>query len=76
MFGPNWDWRTFDAERDMVKVDAALGPVLDERSRRLWAGAEARAIGQGGISRVAEATGLSRITIRSGLSELHPGCQT
>lgn len=50
----------------------ALEPVLDERSRRLWAAAEARAIGRGGISRVAEATGLSRITIRSGLSELYP----
>jgi len=51
---------------------AALEPVLDERARRLWAAAEARAIGRGGISRVSEATGLSRITIRSGLSELNP----
>jgi hypothetical protein len=51
---------------------AALEPVLDERARRLWAAAEAHAIGRGGISRVAEATGLSRITIRSGLSELYP----
>ena len=29
VFGPNWDWRTFDAESDMKKVDAALGPVLN-----------------------------------------------
>ena len=29
VFGPSWDWRTFDVERDMVKVDAALGPVLN-----------------------------------------------
>ena len=50
---------------------ASLEPVLDERARRLWAAAEARAIGRGGISRVSEATGLSRITIRSGLSELN-----
>lgn len=57
--------------RIIAEKFAALGPVLDERSRRLWAAAEARAIGRGGISRVAEATGLSRITIRSGLSELH-----
>jgi DDE family transposase len=49
----------------------AMEPVLDERARRLWAATEARAIGRGGISRVAEATGLSRLTIRSGLSELH-----
>jgi hypothetical protein len=51
---------------------ASLESVLDERARRLWAAAEAHAIGRGGISRVAEATGLSRITIRSGLSELRP----
>jgi DNA-binding phage protein len=48
-----------------------LEPVLDERARRLWAATEARAIGRGGISRVADATGLSRTTIRAGLNELH-----
>jgi hypothetical protein len=47
-----------------------LEPVLDERARRLWAATEARAIGWGGISQVAEATGLSRITIKAGLTEL------
>jgi hypothetical protein len=49
---------------------ATLEPVLDERARRLWAATEARAIGWGGISRVAEATGLSHITIRAGLDEI------
>jgi feruloyl esterase len=29
VFGPNWDWRSFDVERDMVKVDATLGPALN-----------------------------------------------
>ena len=48
----------------------SLEPVLDERARRLWAAVEARAIGRGGITRVAEATGLSRVTIRAGLKEL------
>jgi Rhodopirellula transposase DDE domain len=48
----------------------SLEPVLDERARRLWAAAEARAIGRGGITWVAEATGLSRVTIRAGLSQL------
>jgi transposase len=47
-----------------------LRPLLDERARRLWAAVEARAIGRGGISCVAEATGLSRVTIRAGLQEL------
>jgi transposase len=49
---------------------AILSPLLDERARRLWAAAEARAIGRGGISQVAEATRLSRATIRAGLQEL------
>jgi transposase len=49
---------------------AILRPLLDERARRLWAAVEARAIGRGGISRVAEATGLSRATIRAGVQEL------
>jgi hypothetical protein len=47
-----------------------LKPLLDERTRRLWAALEARAGGCGGITRVAEATGLSRSTIRGGLREL------
>ena len=47
-----------------------LGRLLDERTRRLWAAAEARAIGRGGITRVAEATGLSRGTVRAGVREL------
>ena len=47
-----------------------LGPLLDERTRRLWAAAEARTIGRGEITRVAEATGLSRGTVRAGVREL------
>jgi hypothetical protein len=49
---------------------AILSPLLDERARRLWAAVEARAIGRGGISQVAEATRLSHATIRAGLREL------
>ena len=49
----------------------SLEPVLDERARRLWAGAEARAIGRGGITPVAQATGLSRVTVRAGLKEFN-----
>ncbi len=52
---------------------AALRSVLDERTRRLWAGAEAQAIGRGGIARVAAATGLSRDTVRAGLREIAGG---
>ena len=50
-----------------------LGPLLDERTRRLWAAAEARSIGRGGVTRIAEATGMSRGTVRAGLKELDSG---
>ena len=48
----------------------ALEQHLDERSRRLWAAAEARSLGYGGIACVEAATGVSRTTIRSGIREL------
>ena len=52
----------------------ALAPLMDERTLRRWAAAEARALGWGGASAVAKATGISRTTIRSGLAELdNPG---
>jgi hypothetical protein len=42
---------------------ATVRPFLDERARRIWAAAEAAALGYGGISLVARATGLARSTI-------------
>jgi len=51
----------------------ALRPAMDERLTRLWAGAEAEALGEGGISIVEEATGMSRTTIRVGRDELREG---
>jgi transposase len=47
-----------------------LTPYLDEKTRRLMVGAEAQAIGFGGISIVARATGMSRDTISRGVEEL------
>jgi len=52
---------------------ADLAPVLTERSRRLWAATEARAIGHGGIALVEQATGISRSTIQRGGQELAAG---
>ena len=49
---------------------AALVAVFTERSRRLWAATEARALGYGGVALVARATGISASTIRRGLREL------
>jgi hypothetical protein len=48
----------------------ALRPVLDERSLRRFAAAEAQAAGRGGIAAVHEATGIARSTIGYGLREL------
>src|SRR5437660_8323851 len=53
----------------------ALKPVLDERVARLWAGAEAEAIGEGGFAVVEDATGMSRTTIRAGRDELRAGVE-
>jgi hypothetical protein len=47
-----------------------LAWTLDERMRRLFAAAEASALGRGGITRVAQATGVSRRAIHAGLQEL------
>ncbi|MBK1648030.1 ISAzo13 family transposase [Rhabdochromatium marinum] len=47
-----------------------LEPVLDERLRRLFAAAEAEAIGRRGSVLVSEATGVSRRAIRVGQQEL------
>ncbi len=48
----------------------AIEGDLDERGRRRWAGAEARSLGWGGVTAVAEATGISDRTIRTGIHEL------
>ena len=47
-----------------------LSPTMNEAERRLWAAAEARSHGHGGIALVSRATGLARNTIQSGLREL------
>jgi len=44
----------------------AFTPYLNEQTRRVWSAIEARSLGHGGISAVAEATGLSRNTIAAG----------
>jgi transposase len=51
----------------------ALFPHLDERQRRLTAGAEARALGHGGIRVVARAAGMREGTVSDGVAELDSG---
>jgi hypothetical protein len=65
--------RDLDVEAAIVAKFAVMAPVLDERTRRLWAAAESVAIGYGGDALVSAATGLARETIRHGRHELAAG---
>jgi len=49
---------------------AAVRRGLNERGRRLFAAAEARSAGHGGVSAAARATGIARSTIGRGLKDL------
>jgi transposase len=51
----------------------AIFPHLDERQRRLLMGAEARALGHGGIRVVARAAGVRVATVSLGVGELDSG---
>src|SRR5207244_10923045 len=53
----------------------AIFPHLDERQRRLLMGAEARALGHGGIRLVARAAGVREATVSAGVDELDSGAE-
>jgi hypothetical protein len=65
--------RDLDLEAKIVAKYAAIGSVLDERGRRLWAAAESVSLGYGGAAVVSDATGISLPTIRSGRRQLASG---
>lgn len=48
----------------------SLNGTFDERSRRLWAAAEALSARSGGVSAVSRVTGISRTTIYQGIREI------
>jgi transposase len=54
---------------------AVVFPHLDERQRRLLMGAEARALGHGGIRLVARAAGVREATVSLGVDELDSGAE-
>src|SRR5512142_1332900 len=54
---------------------AVIFPHLDERQRRLLMGAEARALGHGGIRLVAGAAGVREATVSLGIDELDAGAE-
>lgn len=67
--------RDLKLEACIVKKYAAVSPAMNERARRLWAAAEAQAIGYGGETLVSSATGLARDTIRKGIKEIERGVE-
>jgi hypothetical protein len=50
-----------------------MTPLLDERQRRLMAGAAVDMFGRGGQARVTEASGMSRSTVIAGMKEVAEG---
>jgi hypothetical protein len=64
-----------DAEQLIRQKWRLLKATLDERGRRLWAGAEADAMGHGGVAAAARATGLAISTVRKGRDEARAGAR-
>ena len=63
-----------DVDREALeRFFGAMSLVLDERQRRLQAGAMARLLGRGGQARVTEASGMSRNTVIAGTREIATG---
>jgi hypothetical protein len=68
--------REVTVTREMLAAKfGAILPHLDERQRRLLLGAEARALGHGGIRLVAAAAGAGEATVSLGAAELEAGAE-
>jgi hypothetical protein len=66
--------RAMEVTREILAAKfEAIFPHLDERQRRLLLGAEARALGHGGIRLVAGAAGVREATVSLGAGELESG---
>jgi Rhodopirellula transposase DDE domain len=57
-------------ERAIAERWEAMRGCLDERQRRLWAAAEARSVGRGGLAAVCRVTGMAQTTVRRGFKDL------
>jgi hypothetical protein len=62
-----------DSVQAVSELVQVLSAHLDERQRRLLAGAGAMVLGRGGVAAVARATGMSVNTVRRGRVELNEG---
>src|SRR5438270_13805071 len=60
-------------EESLAAKFQVLFPHLDERQRRLLMGAQARALGHGGVRLVARAAGVREATVSLGAGELASG---
>jgi transposase len=60
-------------EEELTEFFSVVSPLLDERQRRVTAGAVALMLGRGGVSVVARAGGLSRNTVMSGARHIEEG---
>jgi hypothetical protein len=58
-----------DLDEVLAATFAQVGPHLTERQRRLLVGAAARALGYGGVSRVARLAAAPRPAMRRGAAE-------
>src|SRR2546429_8210940 len=68
--------RAMEVTREMLAAKfEVIFPHLDERQRRLLLGAEARALGHGGIRLVAGAVGVREATVSLGVDELEAGAE-
>src|SRR5579863_8432325 len=66
--------RAVEVTREILAAKfEAIFTHLDERQRRLLLGAEARALGHGGIRLVAGAAGVREATVSLGVDELESG---
>ena len=59
-----------DQKRAAAERYRQMAPVLDEQSRRRYVAMEARSMGHGGVSAMAEISGVARSTIYRGLSDI------
>ena len=61
------------SEEGLVEFFSFMGAHLDEKQRRLQAGAIARMLGRGGVTTVARLAGMSRNTVTDGLRQVVAG---
>ena len=60
-------------EAALSRMFATVLPLLDERQRRMLAGAQSQALGRGGTTLVTRVAGMSRTTVRKAVAEAAAG---